>query len=298
MKGAFPTVEFGALEIGAMRMLFAYAVFRLAIPANVPFRAQPYPVGVARWLDLTFLSRPACYPVLKIFAWIALGVYAAGLERVLTTAYLFVFCTLLGTLRNSQGTIVHAKQMLSMVLLVQCVVYTTAATRALGEGRSMFHETALADRLAVLWSQEAILAVYFTAGLTKLIHSRGRWLRQVAKIPLQILKTSEQFHHDELKPVDLGARTTVATWLLHHRNATRTLFGLGLLAELCSPLCLFNQTTMLIGGAVLLLFHRLSAFCLRLHFHEAQMLLGIYLVNLPGWVRAMVPWQDYGLASR
>jgi hypothetical protein len=271
----------------ALRLCFAGVIHWCAIPPAVAFSAQPHPVGLARCCDLSFLGRPAVYARCRMAAYAALLLYAVGLERVLSTSCLFLFCAAVGALRNSQGAVVHSKQIVSLVLLVQAVRYLSAAMDALWQGRSVFAAAAAADGDAVFWSQQAILATYFTAGLSKMLRSRGRWLRQVARIPLQILKTSEQFHHNELQPISLPRRTRLAEWLLRRPAATRAIFGLGLAVELAAPLFLLSETALLLGGALLFAFHRLSALLLRLHFAEAQVLVLVYLVNLPYWAAVL-----------
>jgi hypothetical protein len=267
-------------DYSLMRCLFAVIIYRSAIPKSINFSSQPYPVGLARFADLTFLAAPNVFRKLKLLAYASLLLHAFGVGLAFTSTFLFLFCSAIGSLRNSQGVILHSKQSISIVLLVQAITYIRGAFSQASYSNIIWQSMA-SEQVAVFWSQQAIIAGYFTAGLSKLIRSKCRWPQNVARLPLQMIKTTEQWHHNELQPVRIDRVEAVAGFLLSHPLLTRTFFSAGLLLEIISPMFLINGTCLLAGGVLLILFHKVTGWFMRLHFYESQLLILIYVINVP-----------------
>ncbi|MGB0383478.1 MAG: hypothetical protein ACPGWR_01520 [Ardenticatenaceae bacterium] len=275
-------------EIWFMRVLFAVVLYQSAILKTVPFVAQPKPVGLARFFDLTFLSNDALYQWLRRIAYLCLVLYAAGIALPVVTLYLALLSIATFSLRNSQGAIVHAKQLMSMILAVQAILYGFQTFNRFFNPTFAFAHGASYDQLAVYWTQQVIVAVYLTAALSKMWRSRFMWVRDAARVPLQMVKTAEQRYHNELDPQHKGRAFEMAHLMMRYPMATRAFMSGGLFLEMLSPLALMNRTTMIAGGILFIAFHKMNTYVMNLHFTETQKLIAIYFVNVPylvvtGW---------------
>src|SRR6185436_19337014 len=127
------TVAHAPWELLLMRVAFAWLLWRL-LPAGVPFATQPFPTGVARLLDLTFLADAGTFSALRAGAGAGLALYALGVAPVLTLLWPAALLTACGALENSQGATGHHLQLPCLVALGQWCVYAADALRT---GRSV-----------------------------------------------------------------------------------------------------------------------------------------------------------------
>jgi hypothetical protein len=254
------------------------------IRAVVPFTAQPYPNGLARLADLTWLGDPAVFAPLRSLAPIALGLYAIGVAPLLTLGYGAALLTAVGALENSQGSIGHHLQLLCLVALAQWLAYATAAVRpAPGAPRGFAWAPADTHRRAVQAAKLMIAAAYVTSGWTKLLASKGRWIAQLPDISLQLVKTHANVYYDQYgmpgTPVTLG--TDWPRLIAEHPWLTRLAFTPGLLLELGAVLALTGRRAACAVGLGLLAMHLLARTVMELGFFAHEWLLVIFFINVP-----------------
>lgn len=277
---------FGRWEVGIMRCLFAFVVFRKTMPsAGARFSEQPKPNGIAHFFDLTFLADPGIYATLE---WIALGccvLYALGVVLWIALPYLAMFSIATWTLANSQGAIGHAYQMVSLILLVQAVVAVVAGIRVWRKKRRvLWFPDEKTNTYLAYYAQIAIVSCYMTSGLTKIKNSDGTWLWDSPYFATGIVKAEHQTHFSRLdEPLD-EASLKRADWLVEHPMAARALFAPGLLLELGAFLALFGRRWALALGIALIGMHAMIELIMSLHFAFFQYCVAIWLVNPGYWL--------------
>jgi hypothetical protein len=278
----FQPVLFDQYEIIIMRLLFAIVLYDFTKFNKVSnFKNQPKPVGLARFIDITFISNYRYYKFIRIVIIILLCLYVIGYKLYFVTFLLSSFVLIFGTLWNSQGSINHSRQVVSLVLIVQSLAYILGATKNYLPWDFKIFSVFNVDQISIFWSQQAMVAVYFTSSLSKLILSKFNWINQVKYIPIQIEKTLNQKYYDTLKSDDNKNIRKISDFLLKHSNITIVIFSTGLILEILSPLSLINRTSIGVFGILLLLFHIINSKLMNLGFPELQKLLVIFFINIP-----------------
>lgn len=281
-------IEFDNYEVISMRLLLAYVIYKSFLPKEIKFKSQPNPNGIAKYINLTFLSNPNIYKKLKIIIFLLLVVYVIGIGLSVSTLLLFIFTVLIGTYYNSQGAISHSSQIISLVLLAQFLAYLNNLIGINSLIKFSFAEIGNPDDIAIFLSQQAVVAVYFTSALTKLLNSRFRWISQVRNIPIQLEKNAMQNYYNNLDYSHVDKIRNVANFLASKPFLTCFLFSIGLLLEFLLPLSLLNRFTNIIFGVLIILFHNLNLYIFRLKFASFQRLLLIFFVNVPFLVITML----------
>src|SRR5882672_4113454 len=111
-----------APEALVTRLLCAALVIR-AVPLRVPFTSQPHPTGLARVLDLTFLSSPAVMTALLLLLACSCVLYVAG-RLILLALSIMLFMTVgPRTLIHSQGAVGHGHHIVALIVLAQLAGY-------------------------------------------------------------------------------------------------------------------------------------------------------------------------------
>jgi len=265
-----------AWELRLQRLALAVLiVLRLPnLPRDV---SQPFPAGIARWIDFTFLADSRIDVCVSTLFAGALALYVLGRALPLATGILMAVWVAYGALANSQGGIGHHTQLLGLVLLAQCLAHLRAALARLPAAR----RAAAAQALAVDYTVQVIVACYVLAGLMKVVLSRGLWFVQIPFIASDIAKTHSQVYASTGELALLGRADWLATFALSHPMLMRLLVGPSLLLELCTPLALLGRRSALLIGLGLIAMHRGIDFLMLIQFRENEALVWIYLVNLP-----------------
>ncbi len=275
--GATPQFEF--YERIVMRLLFAWIVWA-ATPAALVVNGIPSPNGVARLLDLRFLLDPHLFAVTRLVLAGALILYALRLVLWFALPIALLINVSANTIRNSQGAIQHAMQIVSLVLLAQTVAYFYGLWR---RRRGAEEDRVLEDR-AIWWSQQSIVAVYLVAGITKLIVTKGLWILQARWIGVSVTKSAYQTFYDRFDEATLQHALSVAHFAASHGWIISLIATAGLFLELGSPLMLCNRASAAIFGALLIGFHVGLDYSMGLTFIYNQWLLLIFMINAPYWV--------------
>ena len=281
MEIVVPTHYWSSAELLFIRLATSGMVF-LMIPRSLPFRNQPFPVGIARFADLTVLSHPRLYVILRNLALVALIFYSSGVMFGVATLYLFGFLVAVQTLVASQGAVNHGRNLLMLVLLAQCFA-------SIWGFLSNFLQLTLGttspiptEQIAVVWSLQTIAASYFISGISKLVNSRGQWISALVAIPPIMIARAEAVLQDGAISKHRRDRSyALAQWLARHRYACKLIFSAALWIEVLSPLALYNRTTEIIGGLLLLLFHVAAGFSMQLQFTWNRFIILIYFINIP-----------------
>lgn len=237
------------------------------------FSGQPAPVGIARWIDLTWLHHEGVYRWMFGGACVCSALYVLGIGLrivlpVLTLAQVMVF-----TYNNSQGFTDHSMQLVSMVLLFQTIVVWWKRGEA-------------ADKLrAWLWfySRGIVLFSYVASALTKIINTRGLWVWRSKDLCIEIVKTQRYDYYKDLDPAFMGD-PPVAVWLLHHPLAAQAMFGAGFFLELFAFLGLRDRLWSALIGIAIIGMHRSITLLMGLSFANHEWLSLIFLINIPGWI--------------
>ena len=278
MNGIKSVREYALYERVVMRILFAWLVLT-ATPARLSFYEIPAPNGIARLLNLHFLLDPQVYAFCRMLLVVALVLYVLCLIIWLALPLALFVNVAANAVTNSQGAIQHAYQIVSLVLLAQTAAHFYGVwLRRAGEARTL-----LEDQL-IWWSQQTIVAVYFVAGITKLIVTKGLWIFQARMISVSIAKAAYQSFYDRLDRADLEQMLAMANFAATHGWIVVLIAGCGLALELGSPLALLNRGMAALFGCALFAFHLGLDHTMRLSFIFNQWLLIIYMINIPYWI--------------
>ncbi len=125
-KGLFALPDVSPLEALVYRALVAMAVFWF-FPTAVQHTAQPEPVGLAHWIDLTWLHGDGVMPVYRTVLLAALLLFVAGVQIPAVLPLVTLLHILPPTLHNSQGFTFHGNQILSLTLLGMSVAAVSLA---------------------------------------------------------------------------------------------------------------------------------------------------------------------------
>jgi hypothetical protein len=187
-----------------------------------------------------------------------------------------------GSIYNSQGAISHHLQIVPLVLIAQTAAHFFDIFRTKRGG--IADDPLRREARVVQWSQQAVVAVYLVSALTKLIHTSGAWILQSPMIVLQIIKTNDQTFYDTLDPALAGSGQALADSLADHPLLVGAVMTAGLLIELTSPLLLLGRAWALFYGIALLAFHQTVDRVMHLPFLHNQLLLVIFIINVPFWI--------------
>jgi hypothetical protein len=271
-------------ELDIMRIALGFVAIKSfsGIQTFRPNGDLPYPMGIARVIDLRWAGFRSAARWMQYGAYAAALIYAAGLLVPIALAYLMAAIVIEISFRSSFGSVNHGHHLLAVVLTAQTaatVVWNAADHWSWDLGARLADSQ---QTTAAWWSVQAIVAVYFTSGLSKLINTGGRW---IARSPMLLLVTYERLDTDRMMGDrswgQSGGSTTLVSWLFERPAITQCIFAGGLLVELAAPLGLLGETLLLFMGLALIALHKSNRLLLGLPFPEFQLLVLIYLINVP-----------------
>lgn len=281
-------IEYGRVEAAAMRLLFGLLVW-VNLPVTEKFLAQenpqPKPNGLAEWgLDFSWAGDPAIMGWLKLLLIPILLIYVIGVLRWVALPYMLTLSIGVATLKNSQGSISHVFQVITMVLLVQCGWHLYLAIRRAIRCPQQFSGGWNIDRGEIFASQSTLAAVYLTTALTKLERSDGGWIFQLRNIGVDLDKTWSQAYYNELTVDAPGWAAAIKDFVTDHPWAAVVLFAPGLFAEFFAFLGLYGRRLALVLGLLLVGLHLGAIYIMRLEFWQNIACLLIFFVNVPYWL--------------
>jgi len=271
----------------AMRVLIAQAIFTST--AHNAFRfdvaSQPQPVGIAQFIDLTWMADPTIRAWLGPLSIVAIVVYMLGRFSTIAIAFLLFVSVGYGTLMNSQGAIHHTGQILSLVLLAQLLALLRPylSRDPIVREKSDFSRHAETQRL-VRYSLHAIAATYVASGLSKLIKSGGDWVSNVPNIALQFEKNRQMAYYNYHEAPESEPGLAMAQWVGDNPSLASAMFGIGLLLELFAFVALAGRAWALAWGVGMFFMHMMVSQLMGLGFAYNKQLLVIFAINLPFWL--------------
>ena len=282
-SGLFPVPEVGALEALLARAAFAWALWYY-FPVFMQHTAQPEPVGLAHWVDLTWLHDAGTFGAYRVVFAIALVAYALGLALPVSVAVVTIMHILPWTLHNSQGFTFHANQIMSLTLLAQTfTVWYLAASGRVGWVKP---GTPVAT-WSLFNSQFAIATAYFISVCSKMIRSDGEWLQNSYYVALDFVKTMRQNYYSSLDPAYATDPPLVA-WFMEHPLVAAGLFDFGVLLETVMILTIGHRLWAFVVGVLLIGMHLGIAQLMNLFFPTHLVMLVIFFVNAPFLIAAIV----------
>ena len=190
------------------------------------------------------------------------------------------------TFQSSYGSVNHGHHLLAIVLTAETAataLWNAAAHWRWDLGALLAHSQ---QATAAWWAVQAIVAVYFTSGLAKLINTRGRWIR---RSPGLLLSSYARVDTDRMMGDkswgESGASAALVSWLFERPTITQCVFAAGLFIELAAPIGLLGETVLMLMGLALIALHKGNGIVLGLPFTEFQLLVLVYLVNVPQFFR-------------
>lgn len=277
----FRPVPVSGWEWLLMRAGFAVVAF-LDFLSRQPFNypGQPAPVGLARVFDLTWLNLPWAYPVFVTIAVIGFVSYVSGRGLVISLPVLTLLHTLMRTYENSQGSIHHSHHMITLVLLAQSIVVVVIRLR----GRGPDGPDGLSERSWLLYyTQGAVAATYVIAALSKAINSKLLWVWNSPYVAFDFVKAQRQQYYKMLDPQYTGD-LVAAEWVLAHPMLARVGFGGAFFLELFALVALKSRPWAFWTGLALIGLHRGIFWIMHLRFHNSELVLLIFFLNLPYWI--------------
>jgi hypothetical protein len=280
--------SWSATELDVIRVGLGFVVIRAfsRMPSFRPTGKLPHPVGLARLVDLSWVASRRVARYMQYGAYIAALCYAADVLVPMALLYLTAATIVELTYQSSHGSVNHARHLLAIVLTAEtaAVLVWNAAGQWDWDLGSVLGTSQQAT--ATWWAVQAIIAVYFTSGISKLRNTGGRWAGRSNGLLLAAYGRVETDRMTGKTDPDVSDRTEARiSWLLDRPFVARCIFAAGLCVELASPIGLTGQTVLMVTGLGLIALHWGNQFLLRVPFTEFQILVFIYLVNVPQFIR-------------
>ena len=256
------------------------------LPVEEKFADPKSPNGLANWFDFTWAADPEIMGILKWILIPVLAFYVFGRLRWLALPYMFTLSLAVGTLKNSQraGEIAHVYQALTMVLLVQMIWHFYYQVRIWIRKPQHFHPGWTARAMEIFVTQSALVGIYLTTAVTKMIESGGMWLWQVRKIGVELERTWQQKYYHYLEEQGPQWALAMKDFITENPWAAILIFGPGLIAEIIVPIALYGRRRALVIGILLIILHIGAIYIMRLTFWQNIALLVIFFVNVPYWI--------------
>jgi hypothetical protein len=276
--------SWSATELDVMRVGLGFVVIKTftGIEFFRPTGSLPHPVGVARAVDLSWVASRAAARWLQYGAYAAALCYAADLLVPFALLFLSAATIIEVTFRSSYGSVNHGQHLLAVVLTAQTVaalLWNAASHWGWDLGALLAHSQ---QTTVAWWTVQTIIAVYFTSGLAKLINTRGGWIQ---RSPMLLLSSYARVETDRMMGDRSWERSNesaaLVSWLFERPAITQCVFAAGLLIELTAPIGLFGEPVLVLVGLALIALHIGNQLLLGLPFPEYQLLVLVYLVNVP-----------------
>ena len=291
MKTRFLPQLVGTFEAACLRLFFAATVVWSIWTPSKYDRVED-PSGLASWgIPVAWIGQDGVHPWLLAGTMVAgliylLGVWKPGWLTFIGLAGMSVAHLGYWTLANSQGNTFHGSQMTSMVLVAQLAGWIIMKWRS----AAAIPETPRwpgVDSILLYFSQCAIVGVYVTSAITKVLKSGGRWLIDSHYFAKSVQKVWRQQFYNNPSSNEFSGISPWASWLAEHPMSARLLFAPGFFLEFFAFLMLWNRAWAAGFGASLVLMHVCIGFIMQLYFPEFEVIVLIFCVNLPYWLIRM-----------
>lgn len=233
------------------------------------YTTAPYPEGIFRLADLSFISTSPFQYLLVVIAVAGVIMYVAE-KRMIATLLLLSFTSLAVFTLERSNSVKSRSELLSLIFLVQLAAYIK--TR-------FFTKEETAHNTAVFYSIQMVAAAYVMSAISKLLNSGLDWILQSQNFVVQITKISEQIWIEF--GLDISRHTQWVTGvLLSHSHATHLFFAIALAVELLAFVACFSKTSARRYGWMLLALHLGMFLLIGIVIPVFVLLVLIYLLNI------------------
>lgn len=298
-REGFRPTPVGKWEWFLMRLAFAaVALWDFWDFHPFAYPEQPVPVGVAKLFDLTWLHQDWVFPAVKVIAIVGLLSYVSGFGLAISLPILTITHVLMRTYENSQGSIHHSHQIVTLVLMVQAVVVLWERW-ATWKGRNPFpRNDGLTLRSYLLYHTQAfVMATYVIAALSKALNSKLMWVWNSPYLAMDLVKSHRVSYYRTLDP-ELAGDPEMAQWVFNHPWISRIGFGGAFFLELFALLALKNRAWAFWIGLATIALHRSINAIMHINFQRNELVILIFLINLPFWNAWMTRKLDGQLPTR
>lgn len=233
------------------------------------YTGNPYPEGVSRLLDFSFLSAAPFNYILFAALCVAVLLYFFEKQMIATLGLLSVVSVIVFTIERAQG-VQSRSELLSMILIAQFVAYLVK------------RKEAGAYNTAIFFNVQMVAAAYVLSGITKLTTSGVDWIVNAQNAVLQITKIFGQLQIELGFNAGIGYSQWLTGVLLNHPHLTQFLFAMALAIELFAFVCLFSKTWARRYGLLLLALHLGMLFTVGIAIPVFVVMLLVYPVNVFG----------------
>lgn len=287
-----PRIAFAGWETFFMRAGFAWLLWdRFPTLANLPpaDSVLRFPNGLARWIDFSWALSPEVFGVYSLIVTAALVLYVTGFAFPIASTILFLGYLITGTLINSNGSISHYYQLMTLVLGFQ------ALAAWLWASRHSLRETWLwpsgdLHSFTTRVTLQVLAGNYVLCGLTKLINSKGAWLGNTLNMPVQFTKIEANKFYNTLEVPDMGIGGWLNDLCIQHPWLCLIVYSPGLFVELLAFLLLFGRKWALVLGLFVVGMHVIIKATMGLNFDQHQWIFFLFAVNAPYWISRWIRW--------
>ena len=240
------------------------------------YSGNPYPEGITRLLDFSFLtSSPFNYILFAVLCG-AVVLYVLEKKMLITLAALSFISVVVFTIERAQG-VQSRSELLSMIFIAQFVAY-------------LYKRDKEPHNTAIFFSVQMVAAAYTLSGITKLMTSGLDWVVNAQNSVLQITKIFGQLRIELGFAAGIGYSQWLTGVLLNHPHLAQFLFAVALAIELFAFVCLFSKTWARRYGLLLLALHIGMLFTVGIAIPVFVVMLLVYPVNVFGlFVRNELP---------
>lgn len=275
-----------SFESTLIRILFAlYLFFIYPYRFVVSFDQQPYPHGLAQYVNLTIFGDPNVQVLLQVGVLVALVFYI--LNRFMIVSLVFLLIATIGpvTLLYSQGYVNHGTHIFPLILLGQLLAYLYDLI-----SRNLFHNLTnrrTVDNMVLFFSRQMIATIYIAAGISKLIASHGEWPLQTLNLAPYVIRNFAEDYYAELEPGILERGEWIGRLVIENPEFFVVLFSISLLMELMAFLAVSSRGFALLIGIGLILMHEGIAWTMTTHFRSNEFIIFVFFI-LPFFTQQII----------
>ena len=276
---AWSTTAFEIMRVG-LGLVIVTSITKLQV-----FRPRgpvSYPVGLARVVDLSWMSNPRVFRRMQFCVYLATLLYVVDVLAAYALLFLSVVFVLEITFQSSHGAVNHGYHLVAVVLIAQ--TFAIALWNAAGRWDSDAGGLVLGSRdsTAAWWTVQVIVAVYFTSGVVKLVETRGQWISRSSRLLLAARRRSDtERMMGAQRRAAVERSESLAGWLGGRVTMARCVFAAGLLIELATPLGLFGAGPLFVVGLALIGLHASNSLLLTARFPEFQLIVLTFFIVPP-----------------
>jgi hypothetical protein len=293
---SYSPTEFSIARFG-FALVLVHSIWSLAKANDETSLDEPHglawlgngPEGELSWLgDLTvwFSAGPGVPTAWFLVFAVLLAFYLINFAPIFTSFGLLTIHTLAGTFYMSQGAMHHTQQIISLVLFGQLLASIWNAIKLRRSDSLLWPSSQVFRDSSMFLCQQMIAASYVITGLTKFEKSKGHWIEDSPNLVVQFDKNLQMDFYNHLQPPDERMTQWMTNFLTNYPSLGMIIFGSALLLEFLAFFALFNRSIMALWGLALIAMHLSISVIMKLDFFYNEMVLLIFFVNIPFWIRA------------